>query len=114
MATKAKRIQPVETKQATRQQSRKAAREAKPHRKVRPWSPDRPQYPERDPVGSELQGRVQDIPGNVWMKANKTGLSTTTIRKHMRGEVKFPRMMTMEMIANALGGRIGFIKGRRS
>ena len=56
----------------------------------RAWSPNRPERPEEDPIHVELMKLMNKDTTSVWEKANRSGLSTSTIYNWKKHKTKRP------------------------
>lgn len=75
-------------------------------KKVRLWSPSRPERPEVDPLYLEVRQLLERDKRSVWAKANASGVSTTTIYNWQRHKTKRPSGVCLQMVAAAMGKRI--------
>jgi hypothetical protein len=73
---------------------------------VKLWSPYRPQRPSVDPLYQDLAAEFNADTRSVWVKANESGLSTTTIYNWRKGKTKHPSSTSLQMAAKMLGYRI--------
>jgi hypothetical protein len=74
--------------------------------KVRLWSPSRPERPEIDPLYLEVRRLLERDKRSVWVKADVSGLSTTTIYNWQKHKTKRPSGVALQMAARMLGRRI--------
>lgn len=88
----------------TRMEKRKALR--KEARKKREWSPTRPTLPDEDSLFSQVLVLLNKHGGSVWEKANMTGLSTSTLYNWQNRATRYPRAVSLQMAAKALGARV--------
>lgn len=79
-------------------------------RKIKEWSPDRPQRPEYDDLYLQIASEFSKLNGTAWALANKSGLSTSTVYAMRHRSRKTGLGTTLQMAAKAAGGRLVFIK----
>ena len=70
------------------------------------WSPRRPHRPETDPLFKQIVRELNRDNRTRWEKANRSGLSTTTLRNWEKGKVRHPQSTSLQMAARLLGKRI--------
>lgn len=75
-------------------------------RYVRLWSPSRPERPDVDPIHVQIMQLMERDKRSVWLKADASGLSTTTIYNWQRGKTKRPSGVSLQMAAAMLGKKI--------
>ncbi len=88
----------------------KAKKTNLPERSYRSWSPNRPTVPDNDDLFTKIMKEAHRQPNTIWGHADKTGLSTSTINNHLKGKVKHPKSVSLQMWAASLGMKIIVVK----
>lgn len=73
---------------------------------VRLWSASRPERMEEDPIHVEIMKLMDRDTSSVWEKADKSGLSTSTIYNWQKHKTKRPTGVSLHMAAKFLGRKI--------
>lgn len=68
-----------------------------------PWSTNRPERPEDDPMLPDLLTLLEQDNRSVFAKADASGLSTSTIRNWMKKKVRRPQSVSVQMAYAMLG-----------
>lgn len=75
-----------------------------------PWSPDRPQRPDVDPMLGPLVERLRRDGRSNFAKANVSGLSPSTLKNWENGKVRRPQSVSVQMAYRMLGYELRPVK----
>ena len=80
------------------------------------WSPARPQLPQHDELFAQAMGIVNEAfkGKTLWMRADQTGLSVSTVSKHRQLKTQYPRLVSVQMQLKAIGYELRIEKIKRN